>query len=270
MPSAPQKSVLAIFAHPDDIEFVAAGTLLLLRERGWTLHYLNLCSGNGGSVQMDGPTTAAVRLKEAQAAARLLGATFYGPIADDLELVYSQVWLKKVASVVRAAKPDIVLTHSPQDYMEDHINTSRLAVTAAFAHGVPNFITDPPHPAFFHDVSVYHAMPHGLCDPLRQQLQAGLYVNTAAVHAQKREALAAHASQKHWLDISQGMDSYLASMDESSHAVGRLSGCFEHAEGWRRHLHLGLSSTNIDPLREALGTACTVNESYEAALLRAR
>ena len=55
-------SVLATFAHPDDIEFVAAGTMLLLKEHGWDLQYMNLCSGNGGSVQMDGPTTAAKRI----------------------------------------------------------------------------------------------------------------------------------------------------------------------------------------------------------------
>ena len=266
MPASPQKSGLAIFAHPDDIEFVAAGTMLRLRERGWTLHYLNLCTGNGGSVQTDGPTTAALRLKEAQEAARILDASFYGPIANDLELIYCPALLKKVAAVVREARPQIVLTHSPQDYMEDHMNASRLAVTAAFAHGIPNFLTDPPTAAFFHDVSVYHAMPHGLCDPLRKSLRAGLYVDTSDVHARKREALAAHSSQKHWLDVSQGMDSYLVSLDESSRAVGRLSGRFEYAEGWRRHLHLGLSATDIDPLQEALSGVCAVDEAYEASL----
>ena len=45
-------SVLALFAHPDDIEFVAAGTMLLLQERGWDLHYMNLCTGNGARSQM--------------------------------------------------------------------------------------------------------------------------------------------------------------------------------------------------------------------------
>ena len=67
-------SALAIFAHPDDIEFVAAGTMLLLQERGWDLHYINLCTGNGGSVQMDGPTTTRKRLEEGKEAARILDA----------------------------------------------------------------------------------------------------------------------------------------------------------------------------------------------------
>jgi hypothetical protein len=84
--------------------------------------------------------------------------------------------------------------------------------------------------------------------------------------ARKREALAAHVSQKNWLDVSQGMDSYLVSMDEASQRVGLLSGQFEFAEGWRRHLHLGFSAREIDPLKDALGEDCLVNEAYEAWL----
>lgn len=261
-------SALAIFAHPDDIEFVAAGTLLLLKQRGWDIHYMNLCSGNGGSVQMDGPTTARKRLAEAQEAARILGASFYPPICDDLELTYDPRLLRKVSAVVREARADIVLTHGPADYMEDHMAACRLAVTAAFAHGIPNFVTDPPRPAYTHDVTVYHAMPHGLCDPLRQKLQAGCYIDTHSVHEVKRHSLAAHESQKHWLDVSQGMDSYLISMDEASQAVGKLSGRFQYAEGWRRHLHLGFSVTDRDPLKEALGELCLINESYEQRLAK--
>lgn len=256
-------SVLAIFAHPDDIEFVAAGTMLQLKERGWDLHYMNLCSGNGGSVQMDGPKTARKRLLEAKEAAHILSATFHAPICDDLELTYDVSYLRKVAAVVREAKADIVLTHSPQDYMEDHMAASRLAVTAAFAHCIQNFVTEPPRPSYLGDVTVYHAMPHGLRDPLRKRIQAGAYVNTKQVHPVKRKALAAHESQKHWLDVSQGMDSYLISMDEASLAVGQLSDHFTHAEGWRRHLHLGFSTADTDPLKEALGEDCLISVEYE-------
>ena len=83
----------------------------------------------------------------------------------------------------------------------------------------------------------------------------------------KRRALTAHASQKQWLDASQGMDSYLRAMDDMSRAVGKMSGQFEHAEGWRRHLHLGLSGQEIDPLRDALGSACRINARYERELI---
>ncbi len=247
------QSALAIFAHPDDIEFVAAGTLLLLKQRGWETHYLNVSTGNCGSVEFSPAKTRRVRLAEAKAAARILGARFYPPLCDDLEILYAVKTLRRIAAVIRESKASIVLTHSPQDYMEDHMNTCRLAVTAAFTHGMPNFHTIPPRPTYAHDVTVYHAMPHGLCDPLRKPIIPDAFVNTTAVHATKLAALAAHRSQQGWLDVSQGMNSYLRSMEEMSRAVGRLSKKFQLAEGWRRHLHLGFSASDIDPLAAALG-----------------
>ena len=101
-------SVLAIFAHPDDIEFIAAGTLLQLKSRGWDTHYFNLAAGSGGSVEYNAAKTRAVRLREAKHAAKLLGAKFYPPVGDDLQILYSTPLLRKVAAVVRAAKPTIV------------------------------------------------------------------------------------------------------------------------------------------------------------------
>ena len=74
----------------------------------------------------------------------------------------------------------------------------------------------------------------------------------------KREALAAHTSQKEWLDATQGMDSYLDAGDDAARAVGRMSGRFGYAEGWRRYLHLGLSATDDDPLAGALGNAISI------------
>ncbi len=259
-------SVLAIFAHPDDIEFMAAGTMLMLQQEGWDLHYFNLCSGNGGSVQFDGATTAKMRLHEAQSAAKILRAAFYPPLCSDLELSYNTDLLRQVLAVVREAKPSIVLTHSPVDYMEDHMVASRLAVTAAFSRGIANFTSEPPREACQGDVSVYHALPHGLRDPLRRKVSAGAYVNTAPVFGGKRQALTQHESQQHWLDVTQGMSSYLLSMEEMSREVGHMSGYFEHAEGWRRHLHLGLSATERDPLKEALGSDCLIDVDYEKTL----
>ena len=90
--------VLAIAAHPDDIEIFMAGTLLRLAEAGWELHYFNLSGGNGGSLEMDGETTARVRLEEARESAARLGARFYPPVARDLEIVYSVDLLRKVAA----------------------------------------------------------------------------------------------------------------------------------------------------------------------------
>ena len=69
----------------------------------------------------------------------------------------------------------------------------------------------------------------------------------------KRAALACHASQKEWLDKTQGQESYLTTMDGFSRALGKQTKKFEHAEGWTRHLHYGFGAENDDPLREVLG-----------------
>jgi hypothetical protein len=95
-----------------------------------------------------------------------------------------------------------------------------------------------------------------------------VFVNTTRVFRAKLAALAAHESQQDWLDVSQGMNSYLKAMERMSRAVGRLSRRFRHAEGWRRHLHLGFAAVEVDPLRKALGRDYRVNPAYEAALRR--
>lgn len=244
---------IAVAAHPDDIEYVMAGTLLRLKEVGWEIHYFNLASGNCGSQHMDAETTARTRLAEAKEAARLLGAEFHPPLTDDLEIIYSVELLRRVVAVMREVNPSIVLTHSPQDYMEDHMNASRLAVTAAFSKNIPNFTSAPPRAGASGDVAVYHAMPHGLRGPLGETITPTLWVDTTAVQERKMAALAAHRSQQDWLAATQGMNSYLQAMVDMSLEVGRRSGRFVHAEGWRQHLPLGLSAAGGDPLREALG-----------------
>ena len=259
---------IAIAAHPDDIEFYMAGTLLLLSQAGYETHYLTLASGNCGSTGQNSSRTRAQRGREARSAAAVLGAHFHPSLTDDLEILYELPLLRRLASVVREVHPNVVLTHSPQDYMEDHTTTARLTVTATFARGMPNFRTAPARSAIDGEVAIYHAMPHGLRDPLRRKIVPGAFVNTTAVHSRKRQALACHRSQQGWLDASQGLDSYLSTMDDLSRQVGRMSRRFQHAEGWRRHLHLGFSAADEDPLGEALGRNCLQNLAYERSLNR--
>ena len=110
-------------------------------------------------------------------------------------------------------------------------------------------------------------MPHGLRDALRRRVVPGQFVNTTAVQATKLEALAQHQSQQEWLATSQGL--LLPANDGQARGeVGRMSGRFKHAEGWRRHLHLGFASSEIDPLGAALGKGCWTNAAYERGLMR--
>jgi N-acetylglucosamine malate deacetylase 1 len=260
------KVAFAIVAHPDDIEFQIAGTLLLLKQAGYETHYMNVANGNCGSLQYRPKPLAKMRRRESIDAAKILGANFHPSLCNDVEILYDLKTLRRLAAVVREVKPTIVLTHPPQDYMEDHMNTCRLAVTATFARGMPNFCSVPPRRTETYDAALYHCMPHSLRDPLRRRVVPGAFVNTTAVHEMKRAALAAHKSQQNWLDKSQKINSYIQAMEDMSLELGKISGKFQHAEGWRRHLHYGFGTSDADPLREALGKNYLLNEAYEAAL----
>ena len=258
--------VLAIAAHPDDIEFRMAGTMLLLGAQGCDLHYFNLSTGSCGSTVYDAAKTRRIRSQEARRAAAILGARWHSPLVDDLEIFYSLELLRKVSAVMRKAAPTIVLTHPTRDYMEDHTNTARLAVTAAFARGMRNFKTTPAIKPFAHAVTVYHCTPHGLRDDSRVHCVPEAFVDTSTVHKLKTKALEAHQSQIEWLEASQGENSFTARMNENSLRVGRMSKTFRHAEGWTRHLALGFCEEEADPLRDILKEKYRYNPAFAESL----
>ena len=184
---------LAVAAHPDDIEFMMTGTLLLLGQAGYKLHMINLASGCCGSMDVNRQTIATRRLNEAREAARVVGAKLHDPIADDVEVFYTKELVQKMCAVVRIARPTIMLLPSPEDYMEDHMTSSRLAVTAAFVRGMPNFLTAPPRNPTSQPVTLYHALPYGLRDGMRRVVRPGQFVDITTVLKEKRAALFAAA-----------------------------------------------------------------------------
>lgn len=246
-------NVLAIAAHPDDIEFVMSGTLLRLARLGWNVHYMNIANGCLGSMVMPREETAKTRLAEAIEAANLIPAIHYPPICDDMAIAYTPENFAKVTAVVRQAKPTIVLTHSPVDYMEDHETACRLAVSATFSKGMPNFVSSPSIPPCEGEVAIYHASPHGNCTPLREKIEPHLYVDTTDLLQKKQALLACHRSQQQWLDTTQKMSSYLETLVDLDRQRGAISGRFEYAEAFRQRLHFGFSAENFDPLSQVLG-----------------
>ncbi|MCX6985473.1 MAG: PIG-L family deacetylase, partial [Lentisphaerae bacterium] len=230
---------MAIVAHPDDIEFSMAGTMLLLKKAGFEIHYMNIGNGSCGTCEYDAPTIIKMRREEAMAAAKLVGAVYHESLVNDIEIFYEIGLLRKLTSVVRSVSPDIVLTHYPFDYMEDHSNTCRLAVSAVFCRGMQNFTTEPDTPPKMNDTVIYHAMPVGHVDPLRRKVSPDIFIGVDEMMDKKAAMLSCHKSQKEWLDKSQGMDSYVDSMIQRTAEVGKMSRKFKFAEAWFRHLHVG-------------------------------
>lgn len=249
-----RKTVLAVGTHPDDIEFMMSGTFMLLGESGCALHYMNVANGSNGTSQYSREDIIRIRREEGIHAAQYAGAIFHESLVDDLEVYYEPKTLKRLSAVIREIAPDIILTHGPMEYMEDHSNTCRLVVTAAFSRGMMNFPVDPPTPVIENDLCIYHAMPYGLTDGMRKPFIPEMFVDAAGVMERKAEMLAMHKSQKEWLDVSQGQDSYIHTMQGITRQMGEMSKHFEYAEGWLRHAHMGFCGPDDDPVLEILGS----------------
>jgi len=244
--------VMAITAHPDDIEFGMSGTLFLLAKAGCEIHYMNIANGSCGTAEYDEETIVAMRLQEAKNAAQHLEGVFHPPLVPDFEIYYTKEILLKLASVFRKVAPDILLIPSPEDYMEDHMNACRLAVSAAFGRGMRNYIVDPPRDPISKDVAVYHAQPHGNRNIFNKIVHPDFFINITDVIEEKTAMLAEHKSQKNWLDVSQGFNAYLNTMKDLGKEMGELSKKFEYGEGWRQHNPLGFCSVDANPLADIL------------------
>jgi N-acetylglucosamine malate deacetylase 1 len=244
--------VLALFAHPDDTEFLCAGTLFLLADRGAAIHVATLTAGDCGSTILSAAEISRVRLKEGQRAAALLGAQFSCLKEKDLLVLYDRPTLGKVMELVRRVDPSLVFTHSPSDYMLDHEIVSRLCQTACFGAMAPNFRTGARKPskplrAIPH---LYYAQPAGGTDILGKEVVPSLFVNIASSLDRKERMLACHESQQAWLKSQQGMAGPVDNMRKIAAWTGALAG-FEWAEGFRQHLGQGFPSD--DNLSALLG-----------------
>jgi LmbE family N-acetylglucosaminyl deacetylase len=255
------KTAFAIACHPDDIEFMMAGTLIKLKEAGYEIHYMNIANGSLGTNQYDYETIVKMRRQEAIDACKVIGANFHESLCDDLEVFYCSETLEKLVPIVREVAPEIILTHGPYDYMEDHVNSGRLAVSAAFCRGMTNFKCNPPQNAIDGKVTVYHSMPHSLTDQLKRPIIPEIFVDVTSTIEDKKAMLACHRSQKEWLDVSQGNDAYLIDMAERCEYFGKMSESFTFAEGWIRHSHVGFCDKQDNPLLEVLGKNACANKN---------
>jgi len=259
------KIIMAVACHPDDIEFGMAGTLLRFQEKGWEVHYMNIANGSLGTEKYDHDTIVRMRREEATNACALAGFHYHESICEDLEVFYSPELFGKLLPEIRDVKPSVILTHGPYDYMEDHVNAGRLAVSAAFCRGMGNAKTSRPSQKFDDPITVYHSMPHSLSDGLRRPVIPGIFVNIGPAMETKKKMLACHKSQQSWLDVSQGNNQYIQDLIDRGVYFGKMSKRYEFSEGWIRHNPLGFCPPDSDPIMEVLGPSgdAFINEEFE-------
>jgi LmbE family N-acetylglucosaminyl deacetylase len=137
--------LLIIGAHPDDADFHAGGTAALYCAAGHIVQMVSLTNGDAGHHQMRGPTLARRRRHEAEAAAAVIGATYEIGDNADGELLPTLANRRQVIRLIRGFRPDLVLTHRPNDYHPDHRYTSQLVQDAAYMVTVPAVVPEVPH-----------------------------------------------------------------------------------------------------------------------------
>ena len=225
--------ILAIHAHPDDIEILAGGTLALLAQLGHQIAIVTMTPGDCGSAGQSADEIARIRRDEAAAVAALIGAVYRCAEFRDLAIFNDDASRRRVTELLREVEPELVLTASPVDYHCDHEATSALVRDACFAAPAPNFAAGSA-PALSRIPHLYFMDPTSGVDRDGNPQLPDFYVDVSATFAMKRAMLGCHASQRAWLRKQHGIEDYIETMERWTRAVGRRAG-LEFAEGFRRY-----------------------------------
>jgi len=193
-------NVLAVGCHPDDIEVACAGTLAKYVKQGSKVIMCHVTNGNLGHKIIEPDELREIRIKEAQNSGKKIGAEVLTCDIGDL-LVYGDCkdQRDKVVDVIRYADPDIIITHSPNDYMPDHIAVSKLVFDAAFTATLPHYET-------------LHKNNEKITPIYYMDTLAGInflpteYVDISGEIDTKLEMLECHVSQMKWMRDHDNID----------------------------------------------------------------
>jgi len=229
-------NILAIHAHPDDVEILGAGTLAQLAAAGHNITIVTMSPGDCGSDNHSQEEIAAIRRGEAARSAARIGAGYRCAEFRDMNIFSDDASRRRVTEILRQVAAELVITASPVDYLCDHEATSQLVRDACFAAIIPNYATGasnaaPPLRAIPH---LYFMDPLGGVDREGRPVLPDFFVNVTAQMETKTAMLAEHASQREWLLRHHGIDNYLETMKAWTHENGRRAGV-EYAEGFRRY-----------------------------------
>lgn len=136
--------ILMIGAHPDDCEYKAGGVAALYRQLGHRVCFVSMTNGESGHHRLRGEDLIRIRREEAAAAGRVLGVEYQvlghrdGALQPTLEARFELIGL------IRRYRPDLILTHRPNDYHPDHRYTSQLVCDSAYMVTVPPIVPEVP------------------------------------------------------------------------------------------------------------------------------
>jgi LmbE family N-acetylglucosaminyl deacetylase len=232
----PPTRILAIHAHPDDVEILAGGTMAHLAALGHSIVIATFTPGDCGSAELPPDEIAAVRKGEAARSAARIGARYLCLEMRDLAIFNDDPSRRRVVEVLRQTRPQLVLTSSPADYLCDHEAVSALVRDACFAAPAPNYRTSAaaPAPALDAIPHLYWMDPVGGEDRECLPIEPDFVVDVAGTFAVKRAMLSEHASQREWLRHHHATDDYLDAMERWTQERGRRAG-LPYGEGFRQY-----------------------------------
>ena len=246
------KRILAVEAHPDDVEFMCSGIIALLKNEGYEISICCIANGDCGSMIETAERIQMIRREEAISSAKLLDADFYPLGEPDLRIHFNDQTRMKVTECIRKVDPFIMFTHPHEDYMADHEITSRLVRDACFAAAIPNYFTYSvtPQPRISIIPYLYYWSPFEGKNIYGDFVDQRVYIDISNVIDMKEKMLACHKSQRDWLLERHGIDKYVEWMKSTAKKYGEVSG-FGYAEGYTQHLGNPYPQDNI--LKDILG-----------------
>jgi LmbE family N-acetylglucosaminyl deacetylase len=243
--------VLAVGAHPDDVEIMCAGTLFALHRLGHEVHVASLTLGDCGSVELSAEEIRGIRHREAMKASETLDATYHHAGFNDLCIFNDDNSNRRVTGLLREVDPRIVITHSPNDYVSDHEMASLLVRNACFYASIPNYETKAGAAACTPNIPyLYYAQPMKGIDIFGKKVTPQFYVDISGLMDQKLEMLACHESQRNWLRAHHGLDEYIESVRRFNTSLGQrasiVSGrLITYAEAFRQHCGHAYPNDNV-------------------------
>jgi N-acetylglucosamine malate deacetylase 1 len=245
------KKVLAVGAHPDDVEIMCSGTLFALRQLGHEVHVASLTLGDCGSRELSAEEIRRVRHGEAIKASAVLGAKYHYAGFHDLCIFNDADSNQRLTALLRDIDPFIVITHSPSDYMSDHEVTSVLVRNACFSASIRNYETKAGTADSTSTIPyLYYAQPMENIDIFGKVVIPQFYVDVSIWMQQKLKMLGCHDSQRTWLRAHHGMDEYIESARRFNTLLGQrastVSGrLIEYCEGFRQHCGHAYPKENV-------------------------
>lgn len=218
--------ILAVGAHPDDLEILCAGTLAKYRARGDEVFMCHIADGDKGHFIIPPDELAKIRRQEARDAAAVIGAPAVEGNFPDMEIYDGEPARLRFIEIVRAARPDVIITHHPDDYHTDHKAVSAIMLEASFSATLPHVKTAS---EFLHKLPVLYFM-----DTLTGlNFQPTEYVDITPFFEQKKEMLSKHQSQLVWLKEHDNYDA-LDALETMAKFRGYQCGV-KYAEGFIRY-----------------------------------